>query len=116
MRVSLLISGFSIENLDSAPFPLHFHEGMQLKNDEDTFLGSFISRNRIVVIVSMLFLILSMFSTLLLKILQGAGQGYKYGPGSGTFWWCIMSMFPWYQLQRISRTNQVPSTELCFRA
>ena len=53
------------------------------------------------VIVSMLFLILSMFSTLLLKILQGAGQGYKYGPGSGTFWWCLMSMFPWFHFNRI---------------
>ena len=66
-----------------------------------TFLGSFVSRNRIVVLVSMLFLFLSMFSTLILKILDGGGQGYKYGEGSGLFWWTFMSISPWFHFNRI---------------
>ena len=66
-----------------------------------TFLGSFVSRNRIVVLVSMLFLFISMISTLILKIFDGNGRGYKYGEGSGWFWWTFLSISPWFHFNRI---------------
>jgi hypothetical protein len=66
-----------------------------------TFLGSVVSRNRIVVLVSMIFLFLSMVTTLFLKILEGGGNGYKYGAGSGWFWWTVLSLSPWFHFNRI---------------
>lgn len=66
-----------------------------------TFLGSFISRTRMVVAIALILLFLALVSATILTAMEASGFGYHYGTLSGWASWAVLSLMPWFHFQRI---------------
>eukprot|EP01052_Picozoa_sp_SAG31_P005477 SAG31_NODE_241_length_19364_cov_17.168544_10_plen_326_part_00 len=66
-----------------------------------TFLGAFISRTRMVVVISLVMLFVSLLSSTILTTMESSGRPYHYGPNSQWLVWLALSMMPWFHFQRV---------------